>query len=106
MHWRFFYITCCFQAVHFSAMRENSCCTLRVLEVILNLVELLMDMGVLKQFLRDEALSEHPTSAAMSDASPGKGSKNIGGAASKIASEADKPKPVTPHRLIMHIIVR
>lgn len=58
-----------------------------------------MDMGVMKQFLRDEALGEHP----ISEASPGKGAK--AGAASK--AEADKlPKPVTPHRLIMHIIFR
>lgn len=94
------------QAVHFSAMRDSNCCTLRVLEVILNLVELLMDMGVLKQFLRDEALSEHPESAAVSDASPGKGSKNIGSTTPKTPAEAERPKPATPHRLIMNIIVR
>lgn len=86
-------------------MRENSCCTLRVLEVILNLVELLMDMGVLKQCLRDEALGEQHA-----DASPGKGSKTVGGGGGvppKTGAEtADKPKPVTAHRLIMHIIVR
>lgn len=88
------------QAVHFSAVRDSSCCTLRVLEVILNLVELLMDMGVLKQCLRDEALGERPVSAPMSDASPlGKGS-------APRAKVADKPKPITPHQLIMNIIVR
>ena len=37
------------QAVHSAALRDNVCCTLRVCEVILNLLELLMDMGVLKQ---------------------------------------------------------
>jgi hypothetical protein len=46
-----------FQAVHSAAVRDNVCCTLRVCEVILNLVDLLMDMGVLKQCLRDEAAS-------------------------------------------------
>lgn len=61
-------------------------------------------MGVLKQCLRDEALGEHPASAAMSDTSPGKGSKNIGNIPSK--PETDKPKPITPHRLIMHTILR
>ncbi|KAG8225921.1 hypothetical protein J437_LFUL005957 [Ladona fulva] len=42
------------KAVHSAAIRDNIC-TLRVCEVILNLVELLMDMGVLKQCLREEA---------------------------------------------------
>lgn len=46
-----------FQAVHSAAVRDNFCCTLRVCEVILNLVELLMDMGILKQCLRDEVSS-------------------------------------------------
>lgn len=46
-----------FQAVHSAAVRDNLCCTLRVCEVILNLVELLMDMGILKQCLRDEVSS-------------------------------------------------
>lgn len=36
------------QAVHSAAMRESPCCTLRVCEVILNLLELLVDIGVLK----------------------------------------------------------
>lgn len=43
------------KAVHAAAMHDNSCCSLRVIEVILNLVEILMDLGVLKQCLRDEA---------------------------------------------------
>lgn len=83
-------------------MRENSCCTLRVLEVILNLVELLMDMGVLKQFLRDEALAEHMTTP-VPDVSPGK----KGGATTTTNQDSDKPsKVLSSHRLIMHIIVR
>ncbi|KAE8737653.1 hypothetical protein FOCC_FOCC016879, partial [Frankliniella occidentalis] len=36
------------KAVHAASMREAHCCTLRVCEVILNLLELLVDLGVLK----------------------------------------------------------
>lgn len=43
-----------YQAVHSVALRDGNCCTLRVCENILNLVELLIDMGVMKQCLRDE----------------------------------------------------
>ncbi|CAL7937444.1 unnamed protein product [Xylocopa violacea] len=43
------------KAVHSVALRDSNCCTLRVCENILNLVELLMDMGVMRQCLRDEA---------------------------------------------------
>lgn len=87
------------QAVHFSVVRDRGCCTLRVLEVILNLVEMLMDMGVLKQCLRDEALGERPVSSAPSEASPS-------GKPAKTTTETEKPKPITPHQLIMNIIVR
>lgn len=88
-------------------MRENSCCTLRVLEVILNLVELLMDMGVLKQFLRNEALNDQ-RSTPLPDASPGKPTKSsTGGTTLPPAAEVEKlSKPMSPHKLVMHIIVR
>ncbi|XP_011346095.1 protein unc-80 homolog isoform X3 [Ooceraea biroi] len=43
------------KAVHSVALRDNTCCTARVCETILNLVELLMDMGVMKYCLREEA---------------------------------------------------
>ncbi|XP_074114400.1 unc80, NALCN channel complex subunit isoform X13 [Cotesia typhae] len=43
------------KAVHSVALRDGTYCTLRVCESILNLVELLMEMGVLKQCLGDEA---------------------------------------------------
>lgn len=84
-------------------MRESLYCTLRVLEVILNLVELLMEMGVLKQCLRDEAMS---SSTPMQDSqSPGKNASkgnNHGG-----TEETDKGgKPMNAHRLVMHTIVR
>ncbi|XP_044582754.1 protein unc-80 homolog isoform X6 [Cotesia glomerata] len=43
------------KAVHSVALRDGIYCTLRVCESILNLVELLMEMGVLTQCLGDEA---------------------------------------------------
>ncbi|CAG5075777.1 Similar to unc80: Protein unc-80 homolog (Drosophila melanogaster) [Cotesia congregata] len=43
------------KAVHSVALRDGTYCTLRVCESILNLVELLMEMGVLKQCFGDEA---------------------------------------------------
>ncbi|XP_035727921.1 protein unc-80 homolog isoform X2 [Vespa mandarinia] len=50
------------KAVNSIALRDNTCCTLRVCENILNLVELLMDMGVMKQCLRDESMGSNPGS--------------------------------------------
>lgn len=44
------------QALNNIAIRDNQSCTLRVCELILNLLELLIDMGVLKRCLRDESL--------------------------------------------------
>lgn len=34
--------------MHFAATRDNLCWTVRVIEVMLNLVEVLLDVGVLK----------------------------------------------------------
>ncbi|XP_071051603.1 protein unc-80 homolog isoform X3 [Onthophagus taurus] len=85
------------KAVHSASLRDHNVCTLRVLEVILNLVELLMDLGVLKQFLRDEALS-------------GVNSTNVDPNADKNKTDqsenVEKTKVLTPHRLIMNIIIR
>ncbi|XP_053975913.1 protein unc-80 homolog [Hylaeus volcanicus] len=58
------------KAVHSVALRDTNCCTLRVCENILNLVELLMDMGVMKQCLRDEmtgSLTESATGVEKTD---------------------------------------
>lgn len=84
-------------------MRESAYCTLRVLEVILNLLELLMEMGVLKQCLRDEALSSStPMQDSQSPAKNASKGSNHGG-----PEEADKGgKPMNAHRLVMHTIVR
>ncbi|XP_031332358.1 protein unc-80 homolog isoform X3 [Photinus pyralis] len=95
------------KATHAAVLKDNSCCTLRVLEVILNLVELLMDLGVLKQCLREEVLAEHtPTSVADSSpgSKPGKKSQtnpNLGGPETDAIN-----KSVSSHYLLMNIIVR
>nr|CAH7758097.1 unnamed protein product [Callosobruchus chinensis] len=95
------------QAVHRTAMRESTSCTLRVLEVILNLVELLLDMNILKQCLRDEALANIFTSKqdikypGASKVSPGSTGDSPHG------SDGEQPeKFISPHRLMMNIIVR
>lgn len=93
------------QATHAASLHDNVICTLRVLEVILNLVDLLMDMGVLKQFLRDEALSGS-VSTPLGDRGSEKSAKTDATPPAP-STEADKgSKPVTPHRMIMNIIVR
>lgn len=94
------------KAVHSAALRDNNVCTLRVLEVILNLIELLMDMGVLKQFLRDEALSVQTfTTIGDNNNSPsgkrGKTSVNV-----ETPNNEEKIKPLTSHRIIMDVIFR
>ncbi|VEN40785.1 unnamed protein product, partial [Callosobruchus maculatus] len=95
------------QAVHRTVMRESTSCTLRVLEVILNLVELLLDMNILKQCLRDEALANIFTSKqdikypAASKVSPGSTGDTPHG------SDGERvEKFISPHRLMMNIIVR
>lgn len=89
------------QATHAASLHSSVVCTLRVLEVILNLIDLLMDMGVLKQFLRDEALC---TSIPLGDRGSEKSGKTE---TTQPTTDSDKAsKPVTPHRLIMNIIVR
>ncbi|CAH2006084.1 unnamed protein product [Acanthoscelides obtectus] len=95
------------KAVHRTAVRENTSCTLRVLEVILNLAELLLDMGVLKQCLRDEVMANISSSkkeakfSGVTKVSPGST------ADTPYSSDAEKTeKKVSPHRMMMNIIVR
>ncbi|XP_017782231.1 PREDICTED: LOW QUALITY PROTEIN: protein unc-80 homolog, partial [Nicrophorus vespilloides] len=83
------------KAVHSAVLKDQNCCTLRVLEVILNLIELLMDLGVMKQFLRDEALSE---------ASQDKKGKSQG--EDQAPENEQKENTITTHKLIMNVIVR
>ncbi|KAK9884494.1 hypothetical protein WA026_007335 [Henosepilachna vigintioctopunctata] len=93
------------KAVHATALRDTKFCTLRVLEVILNLVELLMDMGVLKQFLRDEALGNN-ISVSVTEASPRKPAKETCTKNTSGIEVEKSPKPMTSHRLIMNTIIR
>lgn len=86
-------------------MRDTKFCTLRVLEVILNLIELLMDMGVLKQFLREEAMGNQ-TSSENTDRSPRKPNKGTQNKNSNGPEPEKSAKPMTSHRLIMHTITR
>jgi hypothetical protein len=117
-----------FQAVHFAAVRDNVCCTLRVCEVILNLVELLLDMGILKQCLRDEVSSSggvnHSVSVLVSGHGHGNHISHQGSC--KESKEAEYVSPSTekepskisggsqkgtsrlqtPHSLIMSCVIR
>lgn len=38
-----------FQAIHFSVYQMNTCKTFRICEVVINLLELLLDLGILNQ---------------------------------------------------------
>ncbi|RZC42316.1 unc-80 -like protein, partial [Asbolus verrucosus] len=95
------------KAVHATSLRDNTACTLRVLEVILNLIELLMDVGVLKQCLRNEAMTGS-TSTSGQTTSPGKGQKMPASTTSaSLGGELEKSaKPMTSHRLVMNVIIR
>lgn len=64
-----------------------------------------MDMGVLKQFLRDEALSTHSFNIT-GENSPGKRTKTTNNTATSSTNEIEKTKPLTSHRIIMDVIVR
>lgn len=70
-----------------------------------------MDMGVLKQFLRDEALSSQILNP-VGEAASGKGgakptTNSAAGTPSAPPEGGDKGnKPVTSHRLIMNIMIR
>ncbi|XP_031777864.1 protein unc-80 homolog isoform X3 [Nasonia vitripennis] len=78
------------KAIHNVALRDNQSCTLRVCELILNLIELLMDMGVLKQCLRDETLEKQQDSAEKSEA----------------GSKQQEECKITAHNLTMNCLVR
>nr|CAD7425389.1 unnamed protein product [Timema monikensis] len=101
------------KAVHYAAQRDSVCCTLRVCEVILNLVELLMDMGVLKQCLREEAVATGSIKGTMAS-----GQSKVGKSEYyetpvidlEIGRERGKEKTTdkfnTPHNLTMSCVIR
>lgn len=82
---------------------------MRVLEVVLNLVELLMDVGVLKQCLRDEAVSGQTTADSPNGNKTGKTKETPAQTPSSPATEkgsTPQDQANNPHRLIMDIIIR
>ncbi|XP_071444564.1 protein unc-80 homolog isoform X1 [Hetaerina americana] len=113
------------KAVHSAAIRDNVC-TLRVCEVILNLCELLMDMGVLKHCLREEAAAASGPGAHSEISSPSPGASGwkdatatSEGETNASAKEDLKEQNVSskegktilsdwnsPHSLIMNCVVR
>ncbi|GLV31802.1 uncoordinated 80 [Carabus blaptoides fortunei] len=97
------------KATHTIALRDSNCCTMRVLEVVLNLVELLMDVGVLKQCLRDEAVSGQTTAESPDGNKTGKTKETPAQTPSSPAAEKGtnaQEQASNTHRLIMDIIIR
>ncbi|XP_025829365.1 protein unc-80 homolog [Agrilus planipennis] len=89
------------KAIHAIMVKDGQNCSLRVLEVSLNLVELLLEMGVLKQCLRDEALAEQNYSSR--DSLPRQCDKK----SNEFTSDAEKlEKQCTTHKITMNIVVR
>ncbi|XP_018896454.1 protein unc-80 homolog isoform X1 [Bemisia tabaci] len=83
------------KAIHSVALRENVSCTIRVCEMILNLIELLIEMGALKQCLRDEILTDKSGDNNTSESEePKKSSKN------------PQNKLNSPHSLMLHSVIR
>ncbi|KAG7191052.1 hypothetical protein KM043_007098 [Ampulex compressa] len=92
------------KAVHSVALRDNVCCTLRVCENILNLVELLMDMGVMKHCLREESMgSARGTAVDKSDT--GKKKDSPVSEHEQRQQSVEKTKPTT-HNLLMNCVIR
>ncbi|XP_050309913.1 protein unc-80 homolog isoform X2 [Anthonomus grandis grandis] len=96
------------KALYRTSLRESTSCTLRVLEVILNILELLMDMGILRQPTKDE----HQSSPPENEAETGKTGENE----PKIPTSATHTSfggeslmndlVMSPHKLAMSTIVR
>ncbi|XP_043793963.1 protein unc-80 homolog isoform X2 [Apis laboriosa] len=94
------------KAVHSVALRDNNCCTLRVCENILNLVELLIDMGVMKQCLRDEITGSIAESAtAVERAEAGKKKESPENEQEYRQDNLSESK-VSSHNLLMNCVIR
>ncbi|CAH1135888.1 unnamed protein product [Ceutorhynchus assimilis] len=98
------------KAVYRTSLREGTSCTLRVLEVILNLLELLIDMGILKQISNKEDVQSSLPGEEANDDTPKKTDKEkIPTSATHTSfggeSVASDP-PMSAHKLIMSTIVR
>ncbi|XP_066154738.1 protein unc-80 homolog isoform X3 [Euwallacea fornicatus] len=96
------------KAVYRTSLRESTSCTLRVLEVILNLLELLIDMGILKKPSRENAQCCPTVEEA--DDTPKKSEKDkIPSSETHTSFGADSTTSditMTPHKLVLSSIAR
>ncbi|XP_020299995.1 protein unc-80 homolog isoform X4 [Pseudomyrmex gracilis] len=93
------------KAIHFIALRDNTTCTPRVCEVILNLMELLMDMGVMKHCLREEAGSNAGSGTGIDNKSETGKKQDSPTNQDRRHDSIEKGKP-TAHNLLMNCVVR
>ncbi|XP_039303974.1 protein unc-80 homolog isoform X12 [Solenopsis invicta] len=96
------------KAIHFVALRDNTTCTPRVCEIMLNLMELLMDMGVMKHCLREEAIGSNAGSGTGIDNKSETGKKQDSPTELHQEPRYDsngKDKP-TAHNLLMNCVIR
>ncbi|KAF7271721.1 hypothetical protein GWI33_015431 [Rhynchophorus ferrugineus] len=95
------------KAVYRTSLRESTSCTLRVLEVILNLLELLVDMGILKQTPKEDPPMNSPGD---DQETPKKSEKEKMSASNTHTSFGGEPimneTTMPPHQLIMSTIIR
>ncbi|KAL0104477.1 hypothetical protein PUN28_017301 [Cardiocondyla obscurior] len=91
------------KAIHFVALRDNTTCTPRVCEIMLNLMELLMDMGVMKYCLREEATGSNAGSGTGIDNKSETGKKQDSPTECPEYKYSSKP---TAHNLLMNCVVR
>ncbi|XP_018375379.1 PREDICTED: protein unc-80 homolog isoform X1 [Trachymyrmex cornetzi] len=95
------------KAIHFVALRDNTSCTPRVCEIILNLIELLMDMGVMKHCLREEAIGSNAGSGTGIDNKSETGKKQDSPTElhQEHGYDSSKSNP-TAHNLLMNCVIR
>ncbi|KYN10340.1 Protein unc-80 like protein, partial [Trachymyrmex cornetzi] len=92
------------KAIHFVALRDNTSCTPRVCEIILNLIELLMDMGVMKHCLREEAIGRSGTGID-NKSETGKKQDSPTELHQEHGYDSSKSNP-TAHNLLMNCVIR
>nr|XP_033339451.1 protein unc-80 homolog isoform X5 [Megalopta genalis] len=94
------------KAVRSVAMRDSNCCTLRVCENILNLVELLMDMGVMKQCLREEMAGSIAESATVLEKSESGKKKEPSENEQEYRNNGTSKTKSLSHSLLMSCVIR
>ncbi|XP_031838287.1 unc80, NALCN channel complex subunit isoform X5 [Nomia melanderi] len=94
------------KAVRSVAMRDSNCCTLRVCENILNLVELLMDMGVMKQCLREEMTGSIADSTTVIEKLEGGKKKESSENEQESRQNATNKNKSLSHSLLMSCVIR